>query len=1025
MRGNGAHTLLLVFFVSVMILILSTNDAIAHPPPPDANAGANQTVTEGVVVTLNGTTTHDPGGGLKFQWSYHSGALDDPLTVNEAKQADAEFTAGDVDEDTVLEFQLIVSHQNNDSDPVFMNVTITNAVPATLPVANAGANQTVTKGDTVILNGTNSTGDDITFKWTYDSGAPPKSPFKGKNAANDTSATPTFTADAKKGGSVLIFSLTVTNGSGTDTDVMNVTVADTDKFNFVPGKDGEKKSKGLGSIITGKAFGIKIDKPGAIVSGFLKQLVVNVNVNGEDVVLDFTQSSKVPPGLALPDIVTALFLDLNFTGIDLTQESSFPDNTLPIMQFEINSNFESSGRFVDGCPVMSLQLLDEDSGAWGAVGNPNTANTNKIYVSNTNGTLAVIDGSTNNLVDTITVGTTSKLMSFDTSANRVYAVNEGDGTVSVINTAGDVNNVIATIAVGTAPIGVTVNESTDRLYVTNKSNNTVSVINTANDVNTVIPAITVGTEPNGVAVNESTDRLYVTNKVSNTVSVINTANDANNVIATIDVGTAPSSVAVNESGDRVYVANKSDGTVSVIDTDSTSGTFHTVIDTISVQTNPTGLSFNPTVKKLYVANSGSGTVSIIDTELGDNIANVTTGAGASDVEANPNTNRIFVANSGAGTVSVIDGMLGTATEDTVIDTITGFTNNFGIALNPAIPNPVRDPSADVYVDGEIDQCAYIATPPHFSRFAIGGTLALAVASLVAGGGGGSSGSSFGDGSVASFGDGSGGFGVILSDTNQNLLEDSEDPVALSTGEKNVFRFDLAQNRGINSVLHVTAYFNLRGDDFTVQESDAYITFEKGRPLLIVDPNGYFSEVDFKILERDATNLVLKYEITFAKPMEESHILLRTWDHQRASSEKLLTDALIVELEKETTTDESGILSDESELQETEISAEAYESLDKVRAELNEAKIPDWIKTSAGWWSERAITDIDFTKGIEHLIKNDIMKLPPVEVLQEQRGAKGIPDWVKSTAGWWSDGLLSDEEFVNGIQWLIKNGVIII
>jgi hypothetical protein len=36
---------------------------------------------------------------------------------------------------------------------------------------------------------------------------------------------------------------------------------------------------------------------------------------------------------------------------------------------------------------------------------------------------------------------------------------------------------------------------------------------------------------------------------------------------------------------------------------------------------------------------------------------------------------------------------------------------------------------------------------------------------------------------------------------------------------------------------------------------------------------------------------------------------------------------------------------------------------------------------------------------------------------------GIPDWVKNTAGWWSDGQLKDEEFVNSVGFLIKNGII--
>ena len=43
----------------------------------------------------------------------------------------------------------------------------------------------------------------------------------------------------------------------------------------------------------------------------------------------------------------------------------------------------------------------------------------------------------------------------------------------------------------------------------------------------------------------------------------------------------------------------------------------------------------------------------------------------------------------------------------------------------------------------------------------------------------------------------------------------------------------------------------------------------------------------------------------------------------------------------------------------------------------------------------------------------------------QTNGKGIsvPDWVRSNAEWWSQGLISDSDFVSGIQWLITNGII--
>ena len=37
----------------------------------------------------------------------------------------------------------------------------------------------------------------------------------------------------------------------------------------------------------------------------------------------------------------------------------------------------------------------------------------------------------------------------------------------------------------------------------------------------------------------------------------------------------------------------------------------------------------------------------------------------------------------------------------------------------------------------------------------------------------------------------------------------------------------------------------------------------------------------------------------------------------------------------------------------------------------------------------------------------------------------IPDWIKNNAGWWADGLIDDNSFVSGIQWLISNGIIIL
>jgi hypothetical protein len=85
------------------------------------------------------------------------------------------------------------------------------------------------------------------------------------------------------------------------------------------------------------------------------------------------------------------------------------------------------------------------------------------------------------------------------------------------------------------------------------------------------------------------------------------------------------------------------------------------------------------------------------------------------------------------------------------------------------------------------------------------------------------------------------------------------------------------------------------------------------------------------------------------------------------------------------------------------------------------EVPDWVKNNAGWWADGTISESEFVQGIQFLIKDGIIVVPPTTVSAEK--SQGVPDWVKSNAGWWADGTISDGEFVNGVQHLIKTGVI--
>jgi hypothetical protein len=95
-----------------------------------------------------------------------------------------------------------------------------------------------------------------------------------------------------------------------------------------------------------------------------------------------------------------------------------------------------------------------------------------------------------------------------------------------------------------------------------------------------------------------------------------------------------------------------------------------------------------------------------------------------------------------------------------------------------------------------------------------------------------------------------------------------------------------------------------------------------------------------------------------------------------------------------------------------------------RISVNEISIPTWIKNNAEWWADDLIDDSAFLQGIQYLIKEGIMVVPPTET-SESPESQQVPAWIKNNAGWWADGQIDDNSFVSGIQYLIKNGIIIV
>jgi len=171
---------------------------------PISNAGPDQTVPEGTLVTLDGTGS--TGGSLTYQWTQVGGP---PVSLGSPASAHPTFSAPHVPPaGGTVTFELVVCEgtSSNCSDPDSVNVHVTNINQP--PVSDAGPDQTVQEGSPVMLDGTGSYDPDVEtlgYHWTQILG--PAVSLSGANTPM-----PNFVApNVGPAGATLVFDLTVTD----------------------------------------------------------------------------------------------------------------------------------------------------------------------------------------------------------------------------------------------------------------------------------------------------------------------------------------------------------------------------------------------------------------------------------------------------------------------------------------------------------------------------------------------------------------------------------------------------------------------------------------------------------------------------------------------------------------------------------------------------------------------------------------------------------------------------------------------
>ncbi|WP_275899129.1 myxosortase-dependent M36 family metallopeptidase [Pyxidicoccus caerfyrddinensis] len=179
---------------------------------------SSATVDERSTATLTASASDPDGDALTYSWVQTGGA---PVVLSGANTASISFATGEVSSDSVFSFTVTVSDGiATASHNVVVNVRNVNRAPT----ANAGLDATANERATVTLSGSASDvdGQALTYLWTQTAGAPVA--LQGYNTA-----TATFIAPEVATGETLTFRLTVSDGTLTASDTVNVAIGNVNR----------------------------------------------------------------------------------------------------------------------------------------------------------------------------------------------------------------------------------------------------------------------------------------------------------------------------------------------------------------------------------------------------------------------------------------------------------------------------------------------------------------------------------------------------------------------------------------------------------------------------------------------------------------------------------------------------------------------------------------------------------------------------------------------------------------------------
>jgi YVTN family beta-propeller protein len=274
-----------------------------------------------------------------------------------------------------------------------------------------------------------------------------------------------------------------------------------------------------------------------------------------------------------------------------------------------------------------------------------------LLVLNKEGSLAIIDPASKQILGTVRVGDQPHEVDVSADGKLAFVTNYGTGpngnTLSVIDIPGRKELHRVDIAPLTRPHGVFA--AGNKAYFTAEANKIVARYDpAANKVDMLLGTGESSTHMVYALPDES--KLFTANIGSGTISILERSGGGawNNTV--VPVGKGPEGFDISPDGKQLWAANSQDGSVSIIDLATKK-----VAHTFNIQTKRSNrLKFSPDGRLVLVSDLDQGELVVLERATRKDLKRIKVGKGLAGILITPDSARAYCAATGDNNVAVID-----------------------------------------------------------------------------------------------------------------------------------------------------------------------------------------------------------------------------------------------------------------------------------------------------------------------------------------------------------------------------------